>query len=192
MSLQGGATAEEQAYLRTLAADMRHVAEIGFNEGHSASALLSANPVIRVVSFELAEHYDLQLAKYRVDAEFPGRHELVTGDSRVTVPRWVGAPFDLMFVDGDHTYEAVTEDLRNALAVIRPGGLVMVDDLTPWKPWGTGPTMAWRELTGSGAVVQIDLRRDGEPIPEIPARGEPGARVWAVAAVSGANDRTTY
>lgn len=180
MSWQGSTTVEERLYLRALAAGMKHVAEIGFNEGASASALLSANPDIQVVSFEIAEHYDVQLAKYRIDAAFPGRHTLVPGDSRETVPAWEWPLFDLMFVDGGHDYEEAAADLRNSLGVVRAGGLIMIDDLTPWKPWGAGPVMAWREFTGSGAVVQVDLRRNGELASEIPADGGPHDRVWAV------------
>lgn len=183
MSWQGSASPAECLWLRTVATGMRHAAETGFNEGCSAAAMLSANPVIRVVSFELAEHYDLQLARYRVDAAFPGRHTLIPGDSRETVPAWQWPLFDLFFVDGDHSYEGAAADLRSALGVVRPGGLIVIDDLTPWKPWGAGPVMAWREFCGSGAVVQVDLRRDGELIGEIPESGGPHDRVWAAGLV---------
>jgi len=38
------------------------------------------------------------------------------------------ASMDLVFVDGDHTYEGVKRDSENALRMIRPGGLILWDD----------------------------------------------------------------
>lgn len=183
MAWQGSATLAQQDYLRTAAMGMDYVAEIGFNEGVSAAALLSANPAIRVVSFELAQHWDVDAAKLRVDAMFPGRHRLVTGDSRETVLAWEQVHhrvFDLMFVDGGHDYVTVAADLAGSLAVLRPGGLIVADDLTPWKPWGKGPVQAWRELLASSVgVTQIDLRMDGVQVGAIPETGPDDARVWA-------------
>ena len=183
MALQGSASPAQQDYLRILATGMSYVAEIGFNEGVSAQALLSANPVLRLVSFEIARHYDVDAAKLRIDCIFPGRHELVAGDSRETVPLWAGAhPYqmlDMVFVDGGHEPEVVKADLANSVRLLRPGGLLVCDDLTPWKPWGAGPVQAWEELTAAGGVVQVDLRLDGEWVAEIPQDGAPDARVWA-------------
>lgn len=180
MAWQGSSTLAQQDYLRTAAMSMTYVAEIGFNEGASAAALLSANPVIRVVSFEIAGHWDVDAAKLRIDCAFPGRHRLVPGDSRETVPAYYGPlPFGLVYVDGGHDYETVKADLINSLELLRPGGLVICDDLTPWKPWGKGPAQAWAELTAGGDVTQIDLRMDGVQVGVIPETGPGDARVWA-------------
>jgi Methyltransferase domain len=177
---EGSASEDELAYLRGLTAAMRNVAEIGFNYGDSARAMLSASRDIRVTSFDIGLHDYVWPSKQQVDADYPGRHSLIVGDSRETVPAWTGKRFDLLFVDGGHTYEAVRADLANAPGVVRPGGLVMIDDLTPWKPWGAGPAKAWQEFVASGAIWQIDLRMDGEAIGVIPDTGGPRTRVWAL------------
>jgi predicted O-methyltransferase YrrM len=36
---------------------------------------------------------------------------------------------DLLLVDGDHTYEGALKDLRNALPLAKPGGLILVHDV---------------------------------------------------------------
>ena len=173
MALQGGTSPAQHEYLRAAAAGMALAGETGFAEGRSAAALLSANETIRVVSFEIADHYDLHLAKYGIDGAFPGRHSLVQGDSRETVPQWDGALFDLFFVDGDHSLDGATADLAAALAMTHPGSLIVIDDLTPWKPWGEGPTEAWLRFVASGAVVATGLFAD--PVND---------RVWAAGRVS--------
>ena len=38
------------------------------------------------------------------------------------------APFDLIFIDGAHTYDYVRSDTRNALRVLRPGGTLVWHD----------------------------------------------------------------
>jgi predicted O-methyltransferase YrrM len=42
---------------------------------------------------------------------------------------WDGARFDLVWVDGDHSYPVVVVDIINALRLLRPGGVIMCDDV---------------------------------------------------------------
>lgn len=39
-----------------------------------------------------------------------------------------GATFDLVFVDGDHTYEGVTQDVTDWLPLLRVGGIMLLHD----------------------------------------------------------------
>lgn len=50
------------------------------------------------------------------------------GDSGVTVPNILGS-FDLILVDGDHSFEAAYTDLTNAWPLLRSGGLLVLDDI---------------------------------------------------------------
>lgn len=172
MALQGGTSPLQHEYLRAAARDAALAGETGFAQGGSAAAMLSASDTIRVASFEIADHYDLHLAKHGIDGAFPGRHSLIQGDSRETLPAWDGPLFDLFFVDGDHSYDGAMSDLVNALAMTRPGGLIVIDDLTPWKPWGEGPAAAWLRFTARGSVTAVSLFAD-----------PPGDRVWAAGLV---------
>jgi hypothetical protein len=57
--------------------------------------------------------------------------------------------------------------------------ILIIDDLTPWKPWGRGPTRAWQEALQKGSATQSMLFQDGI----IVTTAEPSglrSRVWAV------------
>ena len=51
-------------------------------------------------------------------------------ESQIVLPRLLGAgqSFDLAFVDGNHRFEWVFVDLFYLARLIRPGGVIMVDD----------------------------------------------------------------
>jgi predicted O-methyltransferase YrrM len=60
--------------------------------------------------------------------------EVIQEESQLALPRLVseGREFDLAFVDGDHRFEGVFLDLYFMIRLVRPGGLVVVDDM--WMP----------------------------------------------------------
>jgi predicted O-methyltransferase YrrM len=60
--------------------------------------------------------------------------EVIEEESQLALPRLVaeGHEFDLAFVDGDHRFEGVFLDLYFMTRLVRPGGLVVVDDM--WMP----------------------------------------------------------
>ena len=47
---------------------------------------------------------------------------------------WAGEPFDLIFIDGFHTYEQAAKDVRNSLKVLNHGGWILVHDMLP-RDW---------------------------------------------------------
>jgi predicted O-methyltransferase YrrM len=176
---EGGASVEEALYLQEVAARRQalRIAEVGFNAGFSSIAFLESSPDVTVVSFELDRRYAVELAKQFVDDRYPGRHELVIGTSLKTLPAYEPDVFDLVFVDGGHEYEVAAADIRNAARIAKPNGLVIVDDLVPWYPWGVGPTQAWEEAVGSGLIEPLETFVDGKPVESIT---EPGDRAWAL------------
>ena len=60
--------------------------------------------------------------------------EVIAEESQLALPRLLaqGSEFDFAFVDGDHRFEGVFLDLYYMTRLIKPGGLVVVDDL--WMP----------------------------------------------------------
>lgn len=179
--VEGSANAEQLAFLRAAAAaaEIRQIAEIGFNAGYSSHAFLEANPKAEVTSFDLAEHKYLSTAKEYIDDEFPGRHTLIAGDSQQTVPRFgdTGRTFDLIFIDGGHTYDIARADIANMSRLAHGKTVLIFDDLLPHKPWGEGPIQAWQWALDSGTVVQTGLFQDGV---EVDAVSTDAARAWAV------------
>ncbi|MFZ4574101.1 MAG: class I SAM-dependent methyltransferase [Phycisphaerales bacterium] len=59
------------------------------------------------------------------------RAKLVTGRSPEDLPRAseaAGGLFDFVFVDGDHSFEGVTSDLKAIRSVLAPGAVVLLHD----------------------------------------------------------------
>ena len=96
------------------------VMEIGFNAGHSAEIFLKNNPTLKLTSFDLGSHDYLYTAKKYIDGAYPNRHTLILGDSTVTIPEYINnnpyKKFDLIFIDGGHSYTISNSDLQT-----RPG-----------------------------------------------------------------------
>jgi predicted O-methyltransferase YrrM len=60
--------------------------------------------------------------------------EVIEEESQIALPRLVaeGRGFDFAFVDGDHRFEGAFLDIYFMTRLVRPGGLVVVDDM--WLP----------------------------------------------------------
>jgi predicted O-methyltransferase YrrM len=145
--------------------DARLIGEIGFNVGFSSYAFLSAQPQACVVSFDLAEEAWTNEAKELIDERFPGRHTLIRGDSRNTVPQFKqrnpSVSFDLAFIDGGHDYEVAKADILNMRPLCTEKTVVIMDDLLPERPWGVGPARAWTEAIQEGVISQDELFKNG-------------------------------
>ena len=180
---EGSSSEEQQDYLRSVVerSGARLVGEIGFNAGFSSLAFLGASADVKVVSFDIGCHDVVGHAKDFVDARFPGRHELILGDSALTVPEYRAQHpdtfFDIVFIDGGHEYEQAREDISNMKALSHPETWVIVDDLTPWFWWGEGPTRAWIEAVSQGTIAPVEIFKDGRLVQDIEP---PGERSWSL------------
>lgn len=113
--------------------------EIGVKEGASLLTVLAASPSLtRVVLCDTwggidggtsrgsHDHIDALLRRigYRGDAIF------LDGDSRTLIPALPRVPtFDLITVDGCHEANVATLDLSHAWPLLRPGGILVMDDI---------------------------------------------------------------
>ncbi|HSX43598.1 MAG TPA: class I SAM-dependent methyltransferase [Candidatus Saccharimonadales bacterium] len=180
---EGSSTPEEIVYLADLAIreSANLIGEVGFNAGISSHTFLKSRPDAQVVSFDIGTHPYVHDAKDYIDSKFPGRHTLILGDSRQTVPEYFAANpdtrFDLMFIDGGHDYEVAFADILNLQALSSPKAAVVMDDLTPWRSWGVGPTRAWRQALERGIITQEELVQDGRRVEHATP---PAERVWAL------------
>ena len=121
--MTGGATAipQVQALVRALATG-RDVAELGAAYGETAALL--AETARSVVTVELdPERVTVARERLRGLANV----ELVEGDAYAQLPS--RGPFGLVFADGGRPY-----DWEAILALTKPGGLIVKDDLTPGRP----------------------------------------------------------
>ena len=54
------------------------------------------------------------------------------------------APYDFLFIDGDHTYESVRADWDNYYPMVREGGFIALHDILP-RP-GYGVSLLWEQI----------------------------------------------
>lgn len=81
-------------------------------------------------------------------------HSASVGDSVQTA--FGEEPIDLLFIDGDHTYEGVQCDYGTYAPLVRPGGMICFHDIRPGDPeLGGGVPRFWQEISGSARSVEI-------------------------------------
>lgn len=88
------------------------------------------------------------VGEYAVNGRAQARVQLVTADT----VQFDFAPFtgtaDLVFIDADHTFEAVVQDSEIAFRLLRPGGVVLWHDYLMTE----GVTSAMRSLSRPGLI----------------------------------------
>lgn len=70
-----------------------------------------------------------------------------------------GEQADLLFIDGDHTYEGVRQDCELFRPLVRPGGVIAFHDVldTPMhRAAGCRVDRYWQEVVGHKAVFSVD------------------------------------
>jgi predicted O-methyltransferase YrrM len=115
--------------------------EVGFALGlsclHMCSGLLrngAAEPRHVAIDHTEAEYWG-NVGRLLVErAGLADLVELIELPSQVALPRLQleGRRFDLAFVDGDHRFDPAFVDLYFTTKLVRPGGLIIVDDM--WMP----------------------------------------------------------
>ena len=78
------------------------------------------------------------------------------GDSAAAVATLPDASVDFAYVDGDHSYQGARRDLFAVFPKVKPGGLIQVNDYTPWSvlsgfPYGV--MAAVHELLNGGGCT---------------------------------------
>jgi predicted O-methyltransferase YrrM len=146
---------------------IKNILEIGFNAGHSADLFLKTNTICNVLSFDIGEHSYVKIAKEFIDKTYPNRHTLVLGDSTKTVPIYQSnTTYDLIFIDGGHSYEVAKADLLNCKRLAHKDTIVVIDDTMYKKEWEKhytiGPTKAWLEGIKHNIITKIN-HYDFEP-----------------------------
>lgn len=140
----GSSTPEVRRLLAVLAAGKR-AAEIGTAFGLGAEAL--ARTAREVVTVEIDEERARE-ARARLDGL--ANVELLVGDwAELLPPR---APFELVFMDGGG-YKLDLDAAARMLDLLAPGGLAVVDDMTP----GYGPDPVRDLFFGHPELVTVEI-----------------------------------
>lgn len=107
-----------------------HLLEIGFNAGHSALLALDGNPALRYSGLDHGGNpWVRDCAGVMADA-YRDRFAITYADSTLDLPFRDAAadPVDAVHVDGGHDEYVARSDIHHALRLVRPGGIVLVDD----------------------------------------------------------------
>lgn len=115
----------------------RRICEIGTAGGGTLFLLTrvaAADAIVVYVDLELpwfAERARARLARngQRVVGITGDSHDPATRDRVVEALR--DEPLDVLFIDGDHTYEGVKADFDLYARLVRPGGIVALHDINP-------------------------------------------------------------
>lgn len=162
---------EQGAFMQLLAriVGAKRYLEIGVFTGYSALAMALAMPADgAIVACDVSEEYTAVARRYWEKAGVAGKIDLQLAPALVTLERLIAereAPFDIAFIDADK--ENVGAYFDACLALVRPGGLILVDNVL-WSGAVANPevndasTCALRALN---ARVARDERVDAAMVP---------------------------
>jgi predicted O-methyltransferase YrrM len=74
-----------------------------------------------------------------IRAAFAGALHKHLGDSAANLRKFPAGYFDWLYIDADHSYAGVVNDLAAAHSVLKPGGYLMLNDYTNWDPTSAHP-----------------------------------------------------
>lgn len=155
------------------------ILEIGTSSGHFAAFLAKMYPDAEVVTIDLPSDdrrfFNATVTDRTIDTSALRGHVAARDAVLASHPNVAframnslelclrGEPeFDLIWVDGDHTFPVVAIDITNALRLTRPGGLIVCDDVARGpRPVLTAPRWGYREtedtLTALGAAGLVSV-----------------------------------
>ena len=115
---------------------VKKMIEIGFNAGHSASIFLHALPKDSVfLSFDICEHSYTKDCFTYLASKYSQMKPMIEGDSTITMAKYIEenpseiGTYDVIHVDGGHSMEVCTADLNNSHILLKPGGILILDDV---------------------------------------------------------------
>lgn len=146
----------------------RVVGEIGVHEGHFSRRILSLTDPTRLHLIDPWEcRQDLEHSWYgrsvgqnemddryhNVKLQFRMRKEVYIHRKRSDEVSFPPKYFDWVYIDGDHTYDAVKADLIRFAPMITEGGFLCGDDYGVKGWWEDGVTKAVNELYPDALII---------------------------------------
>lgn len=132
----------------------KNILEIGFLSG-SSSVLFLENTKANVTSIDIKCPKYSEIAKEFIDEEYPNRHNLIIGNSSFVVQS-LKEKYDLIFIDGCHSYELTLSDIVNCYYVKDNDAYVIIDDVVTEEAsiasWTIGTTRAYEKCIEYGLI----------------------------------------
>ncbi len=137
--------------------ELKKIAEIGFNAGHSAECFFEYCPELEgLISFDINLFPYTKSAADYFQTLHPGQFLFVEGDSLVKVPEFATLfprqKFDLIYIDGSHRFEDVVADILHAQGLAHPKTILWIDD---YHHTGVGRAIEFCKNLGVIAVKEI-------------------------------------
>ena len=118
----------EMEYLFGLASHIRKgIIETGRFNGGSAFVMACAAPSVPIYSIDIQPQNDELLLQLFQQHGVGQNVDLIVGDSQRTKYPQIGQ-VDLLFVDGDHSYQGCSNDLANWYDNLAPNGHLLIHD----------------------------------------------------------------
>ena len=148
------------------------VLEIGLNAGHSADHILKTCPSIqKFVSIDISVFRYTILAHIYLSKKHEKVFHFIQGDSQTILPKYSALrpteKFDLIYIDGNHSYEGCSKDIENCKKLSHPGTRLWIDD--------------YHLLGPSQAILGAQIERIIEVIAFHESSDPFGSRYWAEA-----------
>lgn len=96
------------------------IVTVGCFKGRSIAYMLYGCPSAKMYGIDIEKQPEME--QYLDDIDY------IIADSGRMDTSVVKEPIDLLFIDGDHTFDGVMRDMRNWLHRVAPGGVVVVHD----------------------------------------------------------------
>lgn len=124
--------AQKKEFKETLGSynNIRTIFEIGFNAGHSAEFFLTECPLAKLISVDICYHDYTPVGYEYMREKFKNRSILLKGDSRKVLTKVIQSKklFDLIFIDGGHSYDVALEDIKNCSYLAHKDTHLWIDD----------------------------------------------------------------
>jgi predicted O-methyltransferase YrrM len=105
------------------------IVEIGRYNGGSTLVFALANPSVPIYSVDIAPQDDARLRRVLADHEVGANVHLLVGDSqRGEFTEIAPGSYDLLLIDGDHSYDGCLADLASWWPGLATGGSVLLHD----------------------------------------------------------------
>lgn len=137
--------------------DVKKIGEIGLNAGHSAENFFKhCNQLENYYSFEIQNI--TEVVEY-FQTNYGNRFHFINGDSLKTVPEFAknfpDIKFDLIFIDGAHSYDDCLQDILNMHQLAHPKSHLWIDDYTAPEVFDAVETSA--KVFGILEVLKVHL-----------------------------------
>ncbi len=156
--LSGHANKADMLYVSAITKHLgaSKVFEFGTYMGRTTYHLARNDPAIEIYTLNLSPDEDLRYGRY-LGVLFKGTEQEkqihpIYSDSRGFDTTPYKGQFDLVFVDGDHSYEMVKNDTNKAFELLKPGGVIIWHD---YAPKSDGLVKFFQEFTKNTPLFRI-------------------------------------